>query len=43
MGENGLDGAALPAKVSLELAEGDVVTVRTPGGGGWGEAVPTEE
>jgi len=27
---------ALPDKVTVELATGDVVRVRTPGGGGWG-------
>jgi len=27
----------LPPKARRELAEGDVVSVRTPGGGGWGE------
>jgi N-methylhydantoinase B/oxoprolinase/acetone carboxylase alpha subunit len=26
----------LPDKVTLDLAAGDVVRVRTPGGGGWG-------
>jgi len=28
----------LPDKVTLDLAPGDVVRVRTPGGGGWGHA-----
>jgi N-methylhydantoinase B len=37
-GENTLDGERLPPKVSRELAAGDVVTVRTPGGGGWGRS-----
>ena len=35
-GQNRLDGAVLPAKVSRDLAPGDVVTVQTPGGGGFG-------
>jgi N-methylhydantoinase B len=35
-GENRLNGERLPPKASRELAAGDVVSVRTPGGGGWG-------
>jgi len=30
----------LPAKISLELAAGERLTLCTPGGGGWGEAEP---
>ena len=37
-GENLLNDEELPAKAARELAEGDVVTVRTPGGGGYGKA-----
>ena len=37
-GRNLLNGEELPPKVSRELAEGDVVTVETPGGGGYGRA-----
>lgn len=33
-GKSFLDDEELPPKVSRELAEGDVVTVETPGGGG---------
>jgi N-methylhydantoinase B/oxoprolinase/acetone carboxylase alpha subunit len=29
----------LPARITLELAAGDVVRVLTPGGGGWGRPV----
>jgi N-methylhydantoinase B len=36
VGENLLNDEKLPPKVSRELEEGDVVTVKTPGGGGWG-------
>ena len=36
LGENLLNGERLPAKVSRELGAGDVVMVRTPGGGGMG-------
>jgi N-methylhydantoinase B len=36
-GENLLNDEPLPAKADRELEPGDVVTVRTPGGGGWGE------
>jgi N-methylhydantoinase B len=35
-GANLLGDVELPAKVSAELRAGDVVTVCTPGGGGWG-------
>ena len=37
-GENLLNDEELPPKASRDLAEGDVVTVRTPGGGGYGSA-----
>jgi N-methylhydantoinase B len=36
VGENLLNDEELPPKVSQELEEGDVVTVKTPGGGGYG-------
>jgi N-methylhydantoinase B len=32
------NGAAVPAKCRLELQAGDVISVLTPGGGGWGDA-----
>ena len=35
-GRNLLNGERLPAKVTRDLAAGDVITVETPGGGGWG-------
>jgi N-methylhydantoinase B len=35
-GRNLLNGAELPAKVSLDLDPGDAVTIETPGGGGFG-------
>lgn len=35
-GRNLLNGEPVPAKCRLELRAGDVVTVMTPGGGGWG-------
>ncbi|HEY7603437.1 MAG TPA: hydantoinase B/oxoprolinase family protein [Gaiellaceae bacterium] len=38
-GRNLLNGAELPPKVTRELEPGDVVTVETPGGGGWGRIV----
>jgi N-methylhydantoinase B len=41
VGENLLNDEQLPPKVSRELEEGDVVTVKTPGGGGYGW--PAEE
>ena len=38
LGKNLLGDEELPPKTSRELQEGDVVTVRTPGGGGYGQA-----
>jgi N-methylhydantoinase B len=35
-GRNELNGSPLGSKVSLPLVAGDVVTITTPGGGGWG-------
>jgi N-methylhydantoinase B len=35
-GANLLNGAPLPAKVALDVGPGDVLTIATPGGGGWG-------
>jgi N-methylhydantoinase B len=35
-GVNLLNGEPLPAKCRVELSAGDVITVMTPGGGGWG-------
>jgi N-methylhydantoinase B len=35
-GRNLLNGRPLPAKASLDLRAGDVLEIRTPGGGGWG-------
>jgi N-methylhydantoinase B len=29
----------LPAKAGVDLPAGEVVTIRTPGGGGWGKPV----
>jgi N-methylhydantoinase B len=37
-GRNMLNGRVLPAKCSLDLRAGDLLEVRTPGGGGWGAA-----
>jgi N-methylhydantoinase B len=36
-GRNLVNGEELPAKTTLELVAGGVVTIETPGGGGWGE------
>jgi N-methylhydantoinase B len=27
----------LPGKISIELKAGDVISIKTPGGGGWGK------
>lgn len=35
-GRNLLNGAPLPAKCRVTLKAGDVLTIETPGGGGWG-------
>ena len=35
-GRNSLNGEPLPAKVTRDVRAGDVVTIETPGGGGWG-------
>jgi N-methylhydantoinase B len=35
-GRNLLNGTEVPAKVTLDLEAGDVVTIETPGGGGYG-------
>jgi N-methylhydantoinase B len=35
-GRNLLNGEELPAKVTLDLDAGDVITIETPGGGGYG-------
>jgi N-methylhydantoinase B len=37
-GRNLLNGVELPAFVTTDLEEGDVVRIETPGGGGWGRA-----
>ena len=39
------DGAEepLPGKVTFDARAGDVVSVRSPGGGGWGEPEPARE
>ena len=37
-GRNLLNGQPLPAKCRRELKAGDVVSIETPGGGGWGSA-----
>jgi N-methylhydantoinase B len=36
-GRNMLNDTVLPAKCRVELKPGDVVTIETPGGGGWGK------
>ncbi len=36
-GENRLNGSALPAKTCFQVKPGDVLSLATPGGGGWGK------
>ncbi len=38
VGRNLLNGVELPAKCSMSLQPGDILTIETPGGGGWGTA-----
>lgn len=38
-GTNWLDGVPLPEKVDLQINEGQVLRIETPGGGGWGSLV----
>jgi N-methylhydantoinase B len=35
-GRNLLNGEPLPGKVTLDLAAGDLISIETPGGGGFG-------
>ena len=35
-GRNLLNGETLPAKVTRDVVAGDVITIETPGGGGFG-------
>ncbi|QKT02818.1 hydantoinase B/oxoprolinase family protein [Ectothiorhodospiraceae bacterium 2226] len=42
-GENLLDGEPLPGKFSGRVAAGQRLTLRTPGGGGWGPAAQQED
>jgi N-methylhydantoinase B len=41
-GRNALDDEILPSKVSLPIRAGQVLTVETPGGGGWGRPARAE-
>jgi N-methylhydantoinase B len=41
-GRNSLNGQPLPAKCRVELKPGDVVSIETPGGGGYGNPVAPE-
>ncbi|GAC1516515.1 MAG: hydantoinase B/oxoprolinase family protein [Gemmatimonadaceae bacterium] len=43
VGRNQLNGVTLPAKCRMTLAAGDVVTIETPGGGGWGAGMPLDQ
>lgn len=40
LGRNRLNDDVLPGKVTLPVDVGDVLTIETPGGGGYGEGVP---
>jgi N-methylhydantoinase B len=36
-GANSLNGREIPSKCTKRLAEGDILRIETPGGGGWGK------
>ena len=38
VGRNLLNGEPLPAKCAFEMKVGDVLTIETPGGGGYGKS-----
>ena len=38
-GRNLLNGIDISSKAQLQLGEGDVLSIETPGGGGWGDAL----
>ncbi|GAB6041999.1 hydantoinase B/oxoprolinase family protein [Endothiovibrio diazotrophicus] len=42
-GRNLLNGDPLEPKVTLKVRSGDTLTVETPGGGGWGEALAAKQ
>ncbi len=37
-GKNSLNGKELPAKISVQVKQGDCLKIETPGGGAWGKA-----
>jgi N-methylhydantoinase B len=39
-GVNRLNGDVLPAKCRVTMRPGDILTIETPGGGGWGGLEP---
>ncbi len=38
-GKNSLNGKTLPAKISVQVKQGDCLKIETPGGGAWGKRV----
>jgi N-methylhydantoinase B len=42
-GANLKNGKSLPARAAVTLKKGDVLTIETPGGGGWGELPGSEQ
>ena len=36
-GQNVLNGKTLPPKICIDVKAGDTLTIKTPGGGGWGQ------
>ncbi len=43
VGINELNGEKLPGKTTCRLKAGDIVTIKTPGGGGWGSATHDQD
>ena len=43
VGRNEVDGQEIPAKASRQLAAGALITIHTPGGGGWGPPPEADE
>jgi N-methylhydantoinase B len=37
LGRNFVNGREVPAKTTVDVAAGDIITLETPGGGGYGE------
>ena len=36
--KSGVEEVVLPPKITLDVEPGDILSIHTPGGGGWGQA-----